>query len=256
MPISDKTRKLLWGRCGNRCAICHHELVINATPADDDSVVAEECHIVSGKKGGPRHDPSFPADQLDEQENLILLCRVHHKMVDDQQDTYTAEDLRRLKANHENWVSAALSAREQAQEPRIRRVKDNIPHYLFRLTSGQDITNIVGEACGFSFEHDEPASKEENEIIGEFLQEAQDWGDLWSGLEAGERVNGTYRMSTLLRNLEENGFWVFGAREVQRLEGGVRTPSPFPVAILRVIRSTSTELISVDLRGKRGRAKA
>ena len=54
MPITDKTRKILWGRSGNRCAICKNELVIDATGQDAESVVAEECHIISPRQNGPR----------------------------------------------------------------------------------------------------------------------------------------------------------------------------------------------------------
>lgn len=250
MPISDKTRKILWGRSGNRCATCRHELVVDATGADDESVVGDECHIVSGKTQGPRHDPAFPVDRLDEPENLILLCRVHHKMVDDQYETYTVELLRKLKANHEKWVSSNLAEQKQPPPVRIRRIKENIPTHVVRLTSGRDLMTIVSDASAFSFEQDEPQSEAEVELLSSFLQEAQDWGDLSSDLEAGDRVKAAYRMSTLLRELEEAGFWVFGGRETRRLEGGVGPPSAFPVAILRVARSTSPEIIKVDLRGE------
>lgn len=248
MPVSEKTRKILWGRSGNRCALCRQELVIDATSADDESVVGDECHIVSGKPHGPRHDSAFPPEGLDETENLILLCRVHHKMVDDQCETYTFEMLQKLKANHEKWVSATLAEDKQVPPVRLRRIKENIPSYLIRLRSGQDILKVVGNSSGFSFEHDEPQSGAEVELLGDFLQEAQDWGDLSSELEAGDRVKAAYRLSTLIRELEEAGFWVFGGREVQRLEGGVSAPSSFPVAILRVARATNPEIIPVDLR--------
>jgi hypothetical protein len=74
---------------------------LDATASDDASVVGDECHIVSPKEQGPRFEGPFPKDQVDEPANLILLCRVHHKMVDDQCETYTVEVLRLLKANHE-----------------------------------------------------------------------------------------------------------------------------------------------------------
>ena len=99
MPISDKTRKILWGRSGNKCAICRHSLVVDATGTDDESVIGDECHIVSGKSLGPRHDPQFPADRLNEPENLILLCRVHHKMVDDQYETYSTDVLQGIRGS-------------------------------------------------------------------------------------------------------------------------------------------------------------
>ncbi len=102
--MSDKTRKVLWGRSGNRCAICKNELVIDATTQDNESVVADECHIVSSRPNGPRHDPSFPSEKIDSYDNLMLLCRTHHKMVDDQAATFTTDILRQMKANHEVWA--------------------------------------------------------------------------------------------------------------------------------------------------------
>jgi hypothetical protein len=109
MAISDKTRKILWARSGNRCAECRRQLVEEATRADAESVVGDECHIVSGQSQGPRYVASFPAARLDEPDNLILLCRVHHKMVDDQTQTYTVEALQKLKATHEAWVASTLN---------------------------------------------------------------------------------------------------------------------------------------------------
>ena len=214
---------------------------------DDESVVGDECHIVSAKPQGPRNDPVFPNDRLDEPENLILLCRVHHKMVDDQYETYTIELLQKLKVNHEKWVSSNLADKKQPPPVRIRRIKENIPTHLVRLTSGGDVMAIVGDASAFSFEHDEPQSEAEVELLSQFLQEAQDWGELSYDFEAGERVKAAYRMSELLREVEEAGFLVFGGRETRRLEGGDGPSSAFPVAILKVIRSTNPEIIKVNL---------
>jgi hypothetical protein len=248
MPVSEKTRKILWGRSGNRCAQCRHELVIDGAPADDESVVGNECHIVSGKSQGPRHDPAFPPERLDEPENLILLCPVHHKMIDDQCETYTREVLQRLKANHEKWVSSTLAEDKQLPRVRIRRIKENIPSHLARLTSGQDVLKVIGNSSAFSFDHDEPGSEAEVALLSGFVQEVQEWGDLLTDLEAGNRVRTAYRLSTLVRELEMVGFWVFGGQEVQRLEGGTGAPTSFPVAILRVLRATNPEIIRVDFR--------
>ena len=133
MPISEKTRKILWGRSGNMCAGCRQALVISRTAADDESVVGDECHIVSGKNQGPRYDPAFPVQQLDEPENLILLCRVHHKMVDDQYETYTVQVLQGLKEIHEKWVSSTLAADKPPRPvPDIRvRVFADTPRHGF-----------------------------------------------------------------------------------------------------------------------------
>ncbi len=38
MAISLKTQKMLWGRSGNRCAVCRTELVVDRTETDFDRV--------------------------------------------------------------------------------------------------------------------------------------------------------------------------------------------------------------------------
>jgi HNH endonuclease len=242
MAITDKTRKILWGRSGNRCAICRRELVIDATPADDESVVGEECHIISGRGQGPRYDGGVPEGRIDDADNLVLLCRVHHKMVDDQCETYTAGLLRNLKLNHEKWVSSSLAEQTQVPPVRIRRIKENVPPFLSRVLSGQEIMNIAGGSFGYLFDHEEPVSAAEAEMIATFLQEIQDWAGLWDEIEAGGRVKASFGLTERLRQLEEAGLWLFGAREVRRLEGGTQPPSPWPVAILKVVRANSSDI--------------
>jgi len=220
--------------------------VVDATVADPESVVGDECHIVSGKAQGPRHDPSLPVEHLDDVDNLVLFCRVHHKMVDDQAETYTDDMLRRLKANHERWVSSALTEEKHPQPVRLQRLKENLPTHLIRLKSGRDVFKIVEGGCAFSFDHDEPQSETEVQLLSSFLQESQDWGDMSADLEAGDRVRAAFRISSLLDDLERAGFWVFGGREVRRLEGGVGPPSAFPVSMLKVVRSTSPEIVKLE----------
>jgi HNH endonuclease len=246
MAISEKSRKILWGHSGNRCAICRQQLVVAATSDDAESVVGEECHIVSRKGQGPRYDPSVPEGLIDKLDNLILLCRVHHKMVDDQAETYTAERLRTLKKNHENWVSSRLSESDQTPPIRWRRIKGNIPSHLSRITTGHALLDVVGGACDGNFHNDEPQSEDEMKAISSFLQEAQDWGELAAEFEAGEKVEAEYRMSAMIRELEAVGFFVFGARELQRMEGGTSGPLAWPVAHLHVVRSTNPEIMIVD----------
>lgn len=244
MPISEKTRKTLWGKSGNRCAICRRELSVDATSTDDESVVGEECHIVSGKTQGPRHDPTYSAARFDDATNLILLCRVHHKVVDDQTETYTVQKLQQLRAGHEICVASLLT---ETPRIRVRRLKDNVPTPLVRLASGRDVMAIVEHACAGVFDHDDPTSPEEVDLFSRFLQEAQDWADLSADLEAGDRVKAVFSLNILLQELEQEGFWVFGAREIKRIEGGVGGPALWPESTIRIVRATNPEIIEVDL---------
>lgn len=111
MSIQLKTHKLLWGRSGNRCAYpgCRLELVFDETESDDPSIIGEEAHIVARKLDGPRGRTSLPSEKRDLYDNLILLCRTHHKLVDDQFTTHTVARLLEFKAAHEEWVSETLS---------------------------------------------------------------------------------------------------------------------------------------------------
>jgi hypothetical protein len=69
-----------------------------------------ECHIVARSKGGPRSG-ALSSREVDQYKNLILLCPTHHKLVDDQAKEYTAEALRTLKREHEEWVDETLEWR-------------------------------------------------------------------------------------------------------------------------------------------------
>lgn len=247
MTVSDKNRKVLWGRSGNRCAICREPLVEGATQQDVESVIGDECHIISGRSAGPRYDQAFPPELLDQYDNLILLCRVHHKVVDDQFETYPAERLLDLKGKHESWVSSSLAKGSRAPTfGRLRRVQGSAPSHLLRLSSGKEIMAIVGDACEGSFDHDDIQSEADMEQIAGFFQEIQDWGELWSGLEAGERVRACFRVNTMLGELGEAGFRVFGSRQAQQLEGGVGSPVSFPLAIIRVVRAGNPEIVNPE----------
>lgn len=110
MSISLRTQKMLWGRSANRCAFteCRKELV--EVSEGKGTSIGEVCHIIAERSRGPRGDSRFPKEQLNEYDNLILLCAAHHKVVDDQVASYEPNKLREIKRAHEDWVSKSLSA--------------------------------------------------------------------------------------------------------------------------------------------------
>ncbi|WP_338498084.1 HNH endonuclease [Delftia tsuruhatensis] len=116
MPISLKTQKMLWGRAANRCAICRKELVMDATETDDESLVGEACHIVAQSLDGPRGASTLTSEQRDKYANIILLCNIHHKQIDDQFNAYPVPKLEELKEQHESWIRAQLSFDSQKQK--------------------------------------------------------------------------------------------------------------------------------------------
>ncbi len=71
----------------------------------DGSMVGQICHIHAQRRLGPRADPALQGAALHQLSNLILLCRDHHKIVDDQPEIYTADALREIKRIHEEQAS-------------------------------------------------------------------------------------------------------------------------------------------------------
>ena len=135
--VSAKTHKMLWGGAASRCAFpdCKCELVIIGNAVDDASLVGQECHIIAKEPEGPRGHSDLSSKKRDEYENLILLCNIHHKVIDDQPNTYTVEFLRHMKDAHEQWVRESL----QGTSPLYWHVPDHNP--LF--TGREDLLNLL-----------------------------------------------------------------------------------------------------------------
>lgn len=245
MPINDKTRKLLWGRSGNRCAICQKELCVDATKSDDESIVGEECHIISKQINGPRYKPQEVGRNLDSYENLILLCRVHHKMIDDQVIEYSKEKIRDIKSKHERWVKDSLE-KGTIKLLRLRRIKGEKVDLLFRIVSGKQLFGTIDGACGSYTDHPEPENEYEVELLGDFLQSLRDWGDLSGDLEPADKVKAIYGLSQMLKEVEEAGFWVFGNIEKQILEGGVGEPTHWHISYTTIVRNDSPLIINLS----------
>lgn len=107
--ILDKDLKMLWGRAGNRCSICKEELVQEKTESDPHVVVGIHSHIVADSPDGARGNSDLPLDQRHLYDNLILVCMKDGKIIDEQLSKYTVEELKRIKKEHEAWVSERLS---------------------------------------------------------------------------------------------------------------------------------------------------
>lgn len=108
--VSQKTKIILWAKAAGRCAFlgCRRELVMQAVAPDEESLVGDICHIVSESRKGPRGQSAMNTEERDSPANLILFCKVHHKLVDDQWRTYTVELLLQMKEQHERWVRESL----------------------------------------------------------------------------------------------------------------------------------------------------
>jgi len=114
---AEKDIKLLWARSFGMCAFpnCRKLLIEGSTGVDDAVTLGEMAHIEAYSKKGPRANPSLPSEKRNSYENLILLCAHHHNLVDKQPNSYTVDDLRKWKSDHEAWIIHRLTT----QMPRV-----------------------------------------------------------------------------------------------------------------------------------------
>ncbi len=141
--IAQRTRKILWTRAADRCAICRCKLTKDPRhSADREAVLGAECHIIARRKGGPRSGVIKPRE-LDDYRNLILLCPTHHKEVDDQPNEYTIEALREIKRKHEEWVDETLEWRPGLPDSLWARLKEEAEELL--LARAEEVDSDVGE---------------------------------------------------------------------------------------------------------------
>lgn len=109
MAINQKDIKLLWGRSGNRCAVCRVELTQDKSAVQSSFTLGEQAHIVGEKSGSARSDSPLTANQRNSYHNLILLCPNHHTEIDNNADDWPLERIYQIKSEHELWVNETLS---------------------------------------------------------------------------------------------------------------------------------------------------
>ncbi len=100
---SEKTIKILFGLSRNQCAYpdCTLPVVTHPDENSPSHIMAQICHIYSHSARGPRGNSGLTPDELDSVENLLLLCRNHHGLIDDQPEKFPPELLLKWKHDHE-----------------------------------------------------------------------------------------------------------------------------------------------------------
>lgn len=237
MAISTRTRKSLWAKSGNRCSICKIELFSNKMDTDEYNI-GEECHIISNKTHGPRYKPNI-AD-YDSFDNLILLCRNHHREIDELTDTFTEELLRYIKLNHENWVQTTINNALDSDQ----KLK---PKFLTRITSGKELLNILKDSYGQRTDYDDVDNEVDAEFIGRVLQDLLDFGDISGMADPYDKVRMGLELKNLLDDFEEKGYYLLGGQHVEQIKFQNGETDKWPVATFIIKRRDSSELIKVDL---------
>ena len=225
MAISDKSRKILCARSGNRCAIGREELVGYEKGLTGHDVVGEECHIVSSRPNGPRHD-SFLKICYYDYDNLILLCRNHHKIVDQHIDMYTMGQLLLHKLVHEQWEKITLD--------NILKGPFESDDKLFHIITGKDLVEVIDTVHVYSFDYENLQTENEPSIISSFFEEMENYGHLIrrGAVDKAAQIGLGFNFNKRLGNLDKAGFWMFGDRRKRSIQDSEGTaPENWDVAL-------------------------
>lgn len=103
--IPPKVRIKLWGTAAGRCHYCNKPLWEDLMTKAQYST-AYIAHIYGEKPNSARYHPVFSEQLKQDFSNLMLLCDVHHKLVDiEDVKGHPAEELIRMKREHEERIA-------------------------------------------------------------------------------------------------------------------------------------------------------
>jgi len=112
-------------------------------------VTGRICHIRARNPEGPRYDASQTEEARNSFENLILLCPIHHDVIDADEISYTVERLAQLKFERESSVSTTFSLSDELSRSLISLSDVNVKQGSILLAINQSggqvahtITNI------------------------------------------------------------------------------------------------------------------
>ena len=127
--------KRLFAVSQNRCAFPKCPI-----PAHDgNSVLVQVCHIEGDKPGSARYRAEQPDRERHGFSNLILLCGPHHKIIDDDEGSYTVERLQTIKAQTES-ATPSLSNNENDRVAKL--LWENMIEHLEAIREGTPLLPV------------------------------------------------------------------------------------------------------------------
>lgn len=221
MAIKGKDIKILWGRSGNRCAVCRTQLTQDAAAVSAAFTLGEQAHIVGEKEDAPRGKSPLTQDERDSYHNLVLLCPNHHTEIDKNETDWPVERLHLVKSTHELWVSETLS--------------ETIDHVkLAHQTALSSIVDSAVEKCdlekwhgwtSFALSPNQRWAKKRPDAIWEFRQQVI--GAIWPpGYEELRRATVTFSLlahlaaQEFLEHSDDAGDYYIAHRFYRRAEYG------------------------------------
>lgn len=117
---TEATRRFIIAKSAGKCNICKLDL-FNENCFSERARLGDDAHIIAASNIGPRGNPARKREDLNQKDNLILLCKNCHAKVDQQVKEYPEEKLLQYRSEHYAWVDRCLGS-ELSNRPKF--------HYL------------------------------------------------------------------------------------------------------------------------------
>lgn len=110
--VADPVQRMLWAQSGGFCQFDACEIsLIEHHVTKQQANLADKAHIVAFSEGGARSDPTEDRDYINSIDNLMLLCKGCHKLIDDNAALYPRRALEAMKAERVDLVRSAIQNR-------------------------------------------------------------------------------------------------------------------------------------------------
>ena len=126
--IAEKVKMKLWAISAGRCELCNRLLYQDSTFGYDGNF-GEMAHIHAVSQDGPRHKLDVTQDEINNIDNLMILCEEHHHMIDNNPNDFKDGLLIEKKKNHEARIREATNIPSE-QSCRIVKYFSNINNQM------------------------------------------------------------------------------------------------------------------------------
>ena len=129
--ITEPKKLILMGLCGGKCEFrgCEKSIVEDMLTGDKVNF-SNYAHIIASSANGPRGDKILSSKLSNDVNNIMVLCRDHHKEIDDLPEKYTVDILKNMKSEHENYVREIMKIKKERKVMGIKytfSISDRVP---------------------------------------------------------------------------------------------------------------------------------
>lgn len=129
--ISEKKKIILMGLCGGKCEFrgCNNSVVEDMLTGDKSNF-ANYAHIIASSENGPRGNETLSNKLSNDENNIMVLCRNHHKEIDDFPEKYPEELLKKMKKEHEDFIRDLMNIKKENTAIGIKysfNISDRVP---------------------------------------------------------------------------------------------------------------------------------